>query len=403
MRQTFAARCRDIQATMPFPIHLRQSDEIPFHGEPRHAAWGIGNHLWAVDRELALRSINALATEASLLQQASDTEARRPYQDRRQFDDIAAEVCAVVRQGFFDANAFANDAYEALDTTQWFGAEADCRILAILGQAPNESAARKGFQRLAHTLVAWWDADDDRQKNHQNGRRERNHETESSLTELLENFLLQTSTGAATDILEPILGAVDRHPKEVHWILLKLIGVEDRQPNTPVFWSLWSLFADKVRHAPWLETIDTRYPTGGEMMSAMFLGSWWKKEARHWRSLEGYANNVHSFFEALPASSTILHDYVEFLYRIGEQSLPKAFEVIAKRLAHADPTQMLKSSDTVYMLEVLLQRYVYGRPLELKRQKDLRDAVLLLLDSLVENGSSAAFRMRDDFVTPMSA
>jgi hypothetical protein len=36
MRQTFAARCREIRATMPFPIHLRQSDEIPFHGEPRH-------------------------------------------------------------------------------------------------------------------------------------------------------------------------------------------------------------------------------------------------------------------------------------------------------------------------------------------------------------------------------
>jgi hypothetical protein len=36
MRQTFAARCRDNQATMPFTIQLRQSDEIPFHGEPRH-------------------------------------------------------------------------------------------------------------------------------------------------------------------------------------------------------------------------------------------------------------------------------------------------------------------------------------------------------------------------------
>jgi hypothetical protein len=37
MRQTFAARCREIRATMPFPIHLRQSDEIPFHGEPRQS------------------------------------------------------------------------------------------------------------------------------------------------------------------------------------------------------------------------------------------------------------------------------------------------------------------------------------------------------------------------------
>ena len=36
-RQTFAARCRDIRATMPFTTQLRRSDEIPFHGEPRHA------------------------------------------------------------------------------------------------------------------------------------------------------------------------------------------------------------------------------------------------------------------------------------------------------------------------------------------------------------------------------
>ncbi len=54
------------------------------------------------------------------------------------------------------------------------------------------------------------------------------------------------------------------------------------------------------------------------------------------------------------------------------------------------------------MLEVLLQRYVYPKPLELKNNPELRDAVLALLDLLVEQGSSAAFRMRDDFVTPLS-
>ena len=54
------------------------------------------------------------------------------------------------------------------------------------------------------------------------------------------------------------------------------------------------------------------------------------------------------------------------------------------------------------MLEVLLRQHVYGRPLELKRQRRIRDAVLYLLDILVEQGSSASFRMRDDFVTPDS-
>ena len=49
----------------------------------------------------------------------------------------------------------------------------------------------------------------------------------------------------------------------------------------------------------------------------------------------------------------------------------------------------------------MLQRHVYGRPLELKRERTLRDAVLFLLDLLVEQGSSSAFQMRDDFVTPI--
>ena len=40
---------------------------------------------------------------------------------------------------------------------------------------------------------------------------------------------------------------------------------------------------------------------------------------------------------------------------------------------------------------------------ELKRDPELREAILFLLDQLVENGSSASFKMRDDFVTPASA
>jgi hypothetical protein len=34
-RQTFAARCPEIRATTPFTTQVRQSVEVPFHGEPR--------------------------------------------------------------------------------------------------------------------------------------------------------------------------------------------------------------------------------------------------------------------------------------------------------------------------------------------------------------------------------
>ena len=113
-----------------------------------YAAFGIGSHLWAIDRELALRCVNALATEAMMVQQAADAEAGRPYAGRRQLDDIEAEAASLVRQRFFEADAIANDAYQTLDTTQWFGAEADGRILAILGQARLSPRRSRHFSGL---------------------------------------------------------------------------------------------------------------------------------------------------------------------------------------------------------------------------------------------------------------
>jgi hypothetical protein len=83
--------------------------------------------------------------------------------------------------------------------------------------------------------------------------------------------------------------------------------------------------------------------------------------------------------------------------------LPDGFVGLSQKLSEAPVQVLLKSSNTIYMLEVVLQQYVYGHPLDLKRSAGLREAVLKLLDILVEAGSSAAFQMRDDFVTPMSA
>jgi hypothetical protein len=375
-----------------------------------YAAWGIGKNLWVIDRELTLRCVNALAMEARLVQEATDEERSRLLRER-EFSEyhsggwvgrVEASVASNVRQRFSEENGIPDDALQAYDPTRQFGAEANGRILAILGQAPNEPVAIQAFRRLGYTLVAWWNADDDRRQDRDREHRpERSHATESAQMDLLENFLLRTTGADAAAIIRPIVDAVDRYPDKVRWFLLGLIGVEDRQPNTAQFWSLWRLLAEKVRRAPWLARIDSEHAIGGEMMSAIFLGTWWKEEVRHWRSLEGYAGNVHALFEDLPPSSTVLDDYVHFLHHVGERSLPEAFIRIMKRLQQGDPCQMLRKGNTVFLLELLLQRYVYGRPLELKRQKDLRNAVLGLLDVLVENGSSAAFRMRDDFVTPL--
>jgi hypothetical protein len=283
-----------------------------------------------------------------------------------------------------------------LDVAEWCGAEANNRILTILGKAPTEPTAITAFTRAAGILVGYWDAHND----HDKRRRQRNYEAESGLSDRVQSFVMQVSFSVAEVVLQPILDAADHPGRDIHWFVLGLLGIEDREPNTNHFWSVWELFADRVKRANWIAHIDDRHSTGSQLISAMFLGTRWKENVRHWRSLEGHAHHVHSLFESLPPSSTVLDDYVRFLYHVGEQSLPESFIRIAKRLKTGAGGQAL--SNTVFMLEILLQRHVYARPLELKRRRELREAVLYLLDQLVEIGSSACFRMRDDFVTPIS-
>jgi hypothetical protein len=72
------------------------------------------------------------------------------------------------------------------------------------------------------------------------------------------------------------------------------------------------------------------------------------------------------------------------LYHVGEQSLPDAFARIARRLKVGDAKKMLAKSNTVFMLEVLLQRHVYAKPLELKSGSARQSVKVFVLRGFLE-------------------
>jgi hypothetical protein len=361
-----------------------------------YATWGMDDKLWAANPALALRTVNAIATEAALADRDWNAEGKKRYDKRRTPDTISAAAAADVRGRFWIEGEIAEDAHVRFDITEVFGAEAHAKILAILGQVPNEPLAVAAHRRASEDLVECWNREHDRSPD----RRDRNFHREQAISGRIQQFVMRASDADADQVLQPILEAVDRHPREVHNVIQGFTSCEDSNPNTPHYWFLWNLFAERVKRARWLAHLDREHAHGSEVLSTIFLTAWWKDNVRHWRSLEGYAHNVDALFDALPPVWVVLDSYVRFLYHIGERSMPAAFVRIANALRRGKPADMLRESNTVFMFEVLLQRHVYARPLELKRDPALREAILYVLDILVESGSSAAFRMRDDFVTP---
>lgn len=361
------------------------------------AAWSVDAHVWQVDRALALRCANAIALHAGLIEERWEQRERRewtPDEAAALFKYIADEV----RAAFQQPEGIPEEAYATVDLDARAGGDAYARILTILAFAPADPATVSAFERASIALVEQWA---EKRKNRGRERR-RDFDSEFATKKRIEEFALRAQPEQAGRVLRPIIEAVEEHADEVDSIVHGLTIEEDRRSNPAQYWYLWELFATAVKRANWLKWLDREHPTGDKLLAALFMTRGWKDSVRHWKTLEGQAHRVDSLFEALPRTAIVLDDYLSFLYHIGANSLPQAFARIAGALKEADASKMFARSNSVFLLEVLLQRHVYGRPLELKRDRTVRDAVLYLLDVLVEQGSSAAFRMRDDFVTPMA-
>jgi len=219
----------------------------------------------------------------------------------------------------------------------------------------------------------------------------------------LTRFVLKIDIDDAIDICTPLLDVIEVHPKEISEFIEQLIAAEDALGSEKVFWNLWQTIADTVLHASWTQRLNERDSDRVKLLNTLFLGlGFWKENIRHWQRLEGNASRIDRFFEALPPIPVVFNSYSRFLYQIGDKSLPNSFAIISRKLQQGDTMVLLSGKNTVFYLESILRRYVYSRPALLKSNTGIRDAVLQLLDALVENGSSAAYRMRDDFVTPIT-
>jgi hypothetical protein len=310
-----------------------------------------------------------------------------------------AKVNEPIRELIQNRSAVSVDEVEALDFTDEH-TKFEAEILLSLVREPGDAhLARRMFEKAVDAVVHWWNLD----------RRSRGatdrvpHEQLHSMLDRVARYALRLAPSDAVSLCAPILDSVDDHYREVAAFIRDLIVAEDAMRTGENFWLLWQEFANRIATASWLEHLSSDYPGYDELLGAIFLGLSWSKEIKHWPPIDGHAERLDSLVLALPAHHRVLDEYVRFLYCIGEQSLPAAFKTVAEILRNGDPKSLLSQSDTVFCLARLLQHHVYGSPRQLKVDPDLRRTVLELLDHLVESGSSAAYRMRDDFVTPLAA
>lgn len=363
-----------------------------------YAAEGIGTASKEDLRGFSEACIAAIAWQARLITDRLAEEQTRPFGERVHAAEIIRELAPIVRASIVARDRDPQTELESLDLDGWPGTQATGIILQILGYAPDSALAIEFHRRIASSIAEKWD-----QEHQDRSRRgQHNYQFTHKFFQQLSRFVLVLEQEQALYVCRPFIAAVANHPGEVKDFVRDFVLEADRRREKDPFWAVWQAFANAIGAAPWIDQLDSHYCSGKGLVGFIFLENYWKENIRHWYRLEGQGHRVDELAVRFRGSAAVFNTYCRFLHDIGEKSLPKGFVFLSDSLAAGDPTVMLADQNTVFLLESLLRRHGYSEPHRLKSDPAVRTAVLALLDYLVEAGSSAAYRIRDDFVTPLS-
>ena len=366
-----------------------------------YAADGLGYYSQGNENRFVMRCAGALAKQIRLVKEAQERQKSKPFPEQQRERELFRDTVPEVRQCIISGNIDTEHELIKLDIQERVVRSGVQLILRILGYQVESKIARRIYGQIASSIVGDWASDK------QNGfsSSHRDYQFESWCASRIARFALKLGAENAIAIYEPILQSVSDYPEEVSDFIRHLILEEDGLEKETPFWEIWQSFADRFSDIGWIDDLDANYSIarqGRKLLRVLLFGIQWKEDTRYWPRLKDQEYRVEVLVREIPPSSAALKSYCRFLYHIGERSLPESFTVVAERMEVGNPSQALNDSNTMYLLESLLRRYVYGEPLRLKSDPDVRKAVLYILNQLVEAGSSAAYQMRDDFVTPIS-
>ncbi len=352
------------------------------------AAGGVVEYLGSQHRGLALRCAGAAAMLSNSLAQYERQRVRGGQAESDEKRDMR-NLLERVRGAAMDGSVDTKEELTKLDIGSQHGRNAALYTMSMLRGAPDIPLAKDFIVRVGQAVVDAWTAERESPGGHADVLAWNN------VTDGLADALLALPPDDVSRCCWPFLDAVDQHPDKLAWFVATLVRRGGASAKSS-FWHIWRAFAGRIVNAWRASGIRTRSYADADLVNRMLFNIGWIDDPRKLPLLVDHEDDVNNFVTSLPAEPSILTSFAHYLYSVGESALPEALVVMAGRLQAGGTLD----GNAAFYLAATLLRYVYGQPQPLKADPSLRNATLMILDRLVEAGSSAAYKMRDDFTTP---
>lgn len=368
-----------------------------------YAMQGVGQFLWTSDRELALSCVQALVTDAKERHSYMERQRRRPFTERESEEPIHGGLRLRLRE-FISRREAADEAeIGTLNCAVWPGRAVAKHLFSIAARNPNDPLLRQVMQRSTGLLPAIWKGDRQRHRlRHDANENEERYDlqVEHDFVDAICRFAIQLQPNEALALFEPVFTSAPEFPEKASSVVTWLILHQGDRAPAPTMWALWQRFADDFAAGVKPAEVDEEHSDAAKMLRELFLGVNWA-EQRDWLPLHGETHRLRALFLRLPPTVQGFDCYAYYLAKAGTPTLPEALVDVAKKLDEAARHSVL-NENAIFYLEEILTRLIYGGNSRIRADALLRQATLTILDALVAAGSSPAYKLRDDYLTPIA-
>jgi hypothetical protein len=288
-----------------------------------------------------------------------------------------------------------------LNIAIWPGRAVARHLFGIAAQNPLDPLLQQVMQRSAALLPAFWEANDRTRRLRSGGHDDEERydaRIEHDFVDAICRFAVQLKPADGLALLEPVFAAAPRFPEKASSVVTWLILRQGDRVPAPTLWTLWQRFADDFAAGVNPEQVDEEHSDEAKMLRELFLGVNWA-EQRDWLPLHGETQRLRAFFLRLPPMEQGFECYAYYLAKAGTPTLPDALIEVSAKLVEPG-SHVLLNEASIFYLEEILTRLIYGGNSRIRIEGALRQGTLRILDALVAAGSSPAFKLRDDFLTP---
>ncbi|NOX64602.1 MAG: ATP-binding protein [Chlorobi bacterium] len=210
-------------------------------------------------------------------------------------------------------------------------------------------------------------------------------------------FVLNSCKDEIYDYLKPLIENFNSS-ETIAELFQEFIIAEDELQIYDNFWFVWNSFKDRVVE---LCSKGDGYSYIAEIVkSYLFAQTQWKETAKEWHSLK---DSDKRFFkdisEKIGHCPSTLYALVKMLNGIGSSFIDDGVIWISNILKkNRNLANERLERDTILYIENLVKRYIYNNREKVKKTKELKTMILIILDFIIEKGSVVGYILRESIV-----